>query len=471
MSTIDLDALQASQGLQIPLCDGLRVRGSSVTATAVQGFDGVRGVELVVRVPVFRGWGSPGVTVTVQKSANGSDWSTAHAFSFTGSGEQSFTLDAPDDYLRVVAAPSGFLREAVAYVLAVPVFVDQAAAAGSVSEITSEDESVTVTNGTGPTVDLSVPTNGGSQTVSVIDCGVVDLGDVIRAGALELVAQAEGRLIKSVRFGTDELAQPSDGGSLWLITQNTSGYAGFGYLNGTDAFDTDGLLGDDSNTGPGVAGGGSGKAQILDTGPLIAGSSGPGNSLTSPGYEFLPPVTWQANHAYCGNAWLIDDDHVWIATNGVSGGSKPDFAGNEGSNVADGTITWYDQGEIPTGSAHVYVEVVDTGNASPPYPASIEFVQQPTDADAEATIAPAVTVRVLDQNDDPYTAKEFTVALFIVGDGTLGGSSTKTTVSGLATFNDLSITEPGEGYVLRAFLYPSIKIASADSAAFDITAP
>lgn len=163
---VDLDALQAAAGIRVTLAENVRVRDRTLTSEATQGFGDLRSVELVASVPLIRGQSSPGVTVTVQGSANGSDWTTAHAFTFTASGEQSFTLDDPPDYLRVVCAPVGGLRDAVvASVVAVPAFVDPAASPGSgtVSEITSEDESVTITNRTGPTVDLAVASPGGSQ--------------------------------------------------------------------------------------------------------------------------------------------------------------------------------------------------------------------------------------------------------------------------------------------------------------------
>jgi len=60
---VDLDALQAASGIQIPLAGSVRVRKGVVTVEAVRGFSGVRGVELVVAVPSLLGQVSPTVTV------------------------------------------------------------------------------------------------------------------------------------------------------------------------------------------------------------------------------------------------------------------------------------------------------------------------------------------------------------------------------------------------------------------------
>lgn len=148
-TVLDLDALQAAAGLQIVLASNVRVGPSAtVTSEATQGFSDVASVELVARVPRLRGHAGQQVTVTVQQSSNGSDWTTAHAFTFTDTGELSFTLDSPDDYLRVVCTPGGVLREAVVQsVIAVPKFVDSPGGDGSLPSPTSEGDVLTVVDG------------------------------------------------------------------------------------------------------------------------------------------------------------------------------------------------------------------------------------------------------------------------------------------------------------------------------------
>src|SRR5207244_1826426 len=79
--------------------------------------------------------------------------------------------------------------------------------------------------------------------------------------------------------------------------------------------------------------------------------------------------------------------------------------------------------------------------------------QQPTDAHAGQTIAPAVTVQVLDQFGNVVTtdSSSITVGLAVnPGSGTLGGATTVQAVGGVATFSDLSINKVGVGYRLSA---------------------
>ena len=54
------------------------------------------------------------------------------------------------------------------------------------------------------------------------------------------------------------------------------------------------------------------------------------------------------------------------------------------------------------------------------------------------------------------------------GGATLGGTLSAATVGGLATFNNVTVDQPGTGYTLVA---SSTGLTSAESAAFNITAP
>ncbi|MBW3661125.1 MAG: hypothetical protein KY397_05775, partial [Gemmatimonadetes bacterium] len=98
---------------------------------------------------------------------------------------------------------------------------------------------------------------------------------------------------------------------------------------------------------------------------------------------------------------------------------------------------------------------------------TLEFGQQPTDAEAGAAITPAVTVRAVVTAGvlDPTFEGDVTVAIG-TGGGTLSGTKTVTAVDGVATFSDLSIDAAGEGYTLEA---SADGLTSATSAAFAIT--
>jgi adhesin/invasin len=98
-------------------------------------------------------------------------------------------------------------------------------------------------------------------------------------------------------------------------------------------------------------------------------------------------------------------------------------------------------------------------------PANIAFVQQPTDAVAGTTIAPAVTVSVTDGSGNPVPGQNVTLTLS-TGTGVLFGTLTQTTnASGIATFADLSINITGSKN-----LTATTGALSAISNAFTITA-
>jgi hypothetical protein len=76
-------------------------------------------------------------------------------------------------------------------------------------------------------------------------------------------------------------------------------------------------------------------------------------------------------------------------------------------------------------------------------PTSISYSQQPTDAIAGVTIAPAVAVTLLDGFGNPVSGQNVTLTLS-TGTGALGGTATQMTDgSGIATFPDLSINLVG----------------------------
>jgi len=98
---------------------------------------------------------------------------------------------------------------------------------------------------------------------------------------------------------------------------------------------------------------------------------------------------------------------------------------------------------------------------------ALAFVQQPTNAVAGATIAPAVTVQLRDTLGNPVAAAGLPVTIAIAsGTGTLTGTATRNTDStGSATFSNLSINLAGSKTLSAA----STGITSTTSSAFTIT--
>jgi hypothetical protein len=96
----------------------------------------------------------------------------------------------------------------------------------------------------------------------------------------------------------------------------------------------------------------------------------------------------------------------------------------------------------------------------------VAFVQQPTDTVYGSTIAPAVTVAILDASDQVVTETSKSVTLTLAPSGpSLGGTLTVATVNGVATFPDLTVDAVGT-YTLDA---TSFGLTGATSASFDIT--
>ena len=101
--------------------------------------------------------------------------------------------------------------------------------------------------------------------------------------------------------------------------------------------------------------------------------------------------------------------------------------------------------------------------------AGLAYSVQPSTAAAGATISPPVKVQIRDAFGN-LTASTDNVTVAInnnPGSGTLSGALTIAAIGGVATFNDLSIDNPGTGYTLQA---TSGVLTSATSSAFNISA-
>ncbi len=105
----------------------------------------------------------------------------------------------------------------------------------------------------------------------------------------------------------------------------------------------------------------------------------------------------------------------------------------------------------------------------PGTPTQLVYGQQATNATAGSAIAPAITVRILDaQNNLTPNTTDVTLAIKS-GTGSIGaalaGTSVHAAVAGVATFPGLSIAKAGTGYKLTA---STTSTSSTDGAAFDI---
>jgi hypothetical protein len=280
---------------------------------------------------------------------------------------------------------------------------------GSIDEITSDDDSVTITDPTGPTTDLSVTS---VQSVQWVDLGLIDLVSAMMDGPTTLYDMPDGTFLASIRFTDDPDAVLPDFYNfanssfyLWpaIGTEKSFGWSGFAGLglpiatisaSGVVAYDSGTLTGLNNSDPPPAYG----PFAALDTGTadfialvLSAAAVGPiqvgfllqnsllGDNGAGAGMRVAPIAPWAADTAYddattntvatpgvLKNAVISAAGTLWVnsGTAGTSGGTAPDFADNIGGSVADGDdIVWYSLVApgpgIPTvGAVHAVAEIV-----------------------------------------------------------------------------------------------------------------
>ena len=100
--------------------------------------------------------------------------------------------------------------------------------------------------------------------------------------------------------------------------------------------------------------------------------------------------------------------------------------------------------------------------AGPPIPLNgatgLDFFQQPTNVRAGDLIVPAVRVGAHDNNGNlvNYNGPIWIYISANPGGGTLSGTLRVLAVNGIATFSDLRISSPGNGYRLRTTAWPLV---------------
>jgi len=194
------------------------------------------------------------------------------------------------------------------------------------------------------------------------------------------------------------------------------------------------------------------------------------------GSIIAPAVTVAIQDAN-GNTVATATDSVFLNLGANPGGSS--LSGNRVQAVA-GIATF--NGLVLTAAGNGYTLVASsgslTGATSTPFNVTsgsgvrLEFIQHPTSAQAAAAITPAVTVRMVDINNNTVTsfAGPITVAFGTnpTPGAVLSGTLTQNAVAGIATFNNLSVNLVGTGYTLVA-TNPGVPGGTAISNGFNIT--
>jgi hypothetical protein len=213
-------------------------------------------------------------------------------------------------------------------------------------------------------------------------------------------------------------------------------------------------------------------APVSDSPVKLAFLQQPTNALTQA--TIAPAVTVVVEDGN-GNAVTTATNPITVALTGVSGlagtltaapqNGIASFSNLSVANAGSYTLSAISPNLTPVTSANFAIS--SPGGNAPPLPVKLVFQQQPTNALTQATITPAVTVVVEDGNGNPVTTAINPVTLTEVGGTGLSGTWSVAPVNGIATFNNLSVSNAGT-YTLAAI---SPSLTPATSKAFTINSP
>ena len=119
-------------------------------------------------------------------------------------------------------------------------------------------------------------------------------------------------------------------------------------------------------------------------------------------------------------------------------------------------------------AASVSFTITKQSNGNGHAAVQLAFIQQPSNAQAGATISPAVQVEVEDSKGNVVTTAASPITIALAGGTGLGGTVTVSPQNGVATFSNLSVSTAGSGLTLMA---SSTNLQPATSTPFAISAP
>jgi len=157
---------------------------------------------------------------------------------------------------------------------------------------------------------------------------------------------------------------------------------------------------------------------------------------------------------------------VGPVTAAIAGSRSATLLGHSTVNAVGGIATFDDLRIDTPGQGYNLVisspglggAITDGFNITPPPPpppgaTHVVITQQPSSTPAGQAISPAITVEARDDGGNRVTTFTGPITFVIArnpGGGTLSGHTTVNAVNGIATFSDLSIDKPAQGYDLRA---------------------
>jgi hypothetical protein len=233
--------------------------------------------------------------------------------------------------------------------------------------------------------------------------------------------------------------------------------AGTGYTLLTSST---GLTSDTSSAFNITAGGVSASQSIISAAPAaIAASSGASTST----------ITVTARDGF-GNP--VQGATVVLFATGTGNTLTQPVGTTSAMGVATGTLssTAAEAKIVSAVISGVVINQTDTVTVTSGVAVSLAFTAQPSNTAAGAAITPTVQLTARDQFGNTATGFTGNVVVAIganPGGGTLSGDASNNAVSGIATFNDLSINKAGTAYTLTA---SSGVLPLVSSVAFNITA-
>ena len=198
------------------------------------------------------------------------------------------------------------------------------------------------------------------------------------------------------------------------------------------------------------------------------GNSTAGGSIAGP-----PTVVVQDS---LGNTVTSSTASITVAIGTNPGGGT--LSGTTAKNASGGVASFSDLSIDKSGAGYTLTASA-TGLTGPTSSAfnitaaaasKLVFTTQPTSATAGSVIGAPPTVTIQDNFGNTVTSSTASITIAIgtnPGGGTLSGTTTKSALSGVATFTDLSINKATTGYTLTA---SSTGLTGATSSAFNINA-
>jgi hypothetical protein len=478
-----------------------------------------------VTAAITSGSGTLGGTVTVQSDANGTVTFTNLSISGTAG---SFTLGFTSGGLTAASSGSFSVGAGAASKLAFTAQPSNAVAGTTLGTVTVtvQDASNNTVTGSSASITLAIGTNPGAGTLSgtatvAASSGVATFtGLSINKAGTGYTLGASSAGLTGATSGTFNIT-PAAASQIVLVTAPAGASSGSAFstqpvLQLKDAFGNSvsqagvsvtaaitagagGTLGgttsvaSDANgtitfTNLSITGTAGSFTLGFTSGGLTAASSGSFN--VGAGAASKLAFTAQPSNAVAGTTLGTITVTVQDASNNTVTGSSASITLAIGTNPGAGTLsgtatvaassgvaTFTGLNINKTGTGYT-LSAAATGltgatsgtfNITPGAAATAVFNQQPTNAVSGVSISPAITVTVRDANSN-LVANGTSVSMAILNNagspaGTLSGTTSVTTTSGVATFSNLSIDKAGVGYTIRA----TSGAAGVTSSAFNIT--